>query len=205
MGSISTFALSDYINRYNCKIYLETGTGIAECLQYAIKFPFTEFYSIELDDDLVKEAKIKVNQENVTIINNFSTEALKELIPNLNKNESVLFFLDAHFPGADFHKITYEESLKKYMKQALPLEEEVDIIISNRDISNDVIIIDDWFLYQPEINYEANNTVNWQYKPLQDELGLVTNGMSIIEKFKDTHNYVIDKRHQGYLILTPKK
>ena len=204
MGSISAFNLNYYIDSHNCEIYVETGTGIAECLTYAIKHPFKNFYSIELDEDLVKQAKLKISQNNVEIINNYSTKALIDLLPNLSECKSIFFFLDAHFPGADFHKITYEESIRKYMNDALPLEEEVDIILSKRDISNDVFIIDDWFLYQPELKYEASNTVNWEYKPLQEELGLITNGNSIIKKFEKTHNYTVNPRHQGYLILTPK-
>ena len=204
MGSISEFNLNDYIRDYRCDIYVETGTGIADCLSYAVKFPFNKFYSIELDEDLVVEAKKKVPLGNVSIINNYSTKALVELLPTLPKETPVLFFLDAHFPGADFHKITYEESIKKYKNDALPLEEEVNIILENRDITKDVFFVDDWFLYQPELSYEAHNTKNWVYKPLQDELGLMTDGNSVIKKFELTHDITIDPRSQGYLIMTPK-
>lgn len=205
MGAITTFNLNDYITEYGCNIYVETGTGVADCLSHAIKYPFTKFYSVELDEDLANEAKIKIPQENVEIINDYSTNMLKKIVPNLPKEVPILFFLDAHFPGADFHKITYEESIRKYKEESLPLEKEVEILIGNRDISNDVVIIDDWFLYQPELKYEAHNTVNWAYKPLQNELGLMTDGHSIIKKFELTHDHTVDSRHQGYLILTPKK
>ena len=205
MGSITYFDLNTYINEYKCGIYVETGTGIADCLSHAVKYPFSKFYSVELDEDLVNEAKIKVPQENVDIINDYSTNALNNIIPNLPKEIPVLFWLDAHFPGADFHKISYEESIREYKEDSLPLEMEIEILINKRDVSNDVFIIDDWFLYQPELKYEAHNTVNWVYKPLQDELGLMTDGDSIIKKFEGTHNHTVDPRHQGYLILTPKK
>lgn len=204
MGSITYFDLNNYINDYKCDIYVETGTGIADCLGHAIKYPFSKFYSVELDEELANDAKIKIPQKNVEIINDYSTNMLRNIVPNLPKEVSILFFLDAHFPGADFHKITYEESIKKYKEESLPLEKEVEVLINNRDLSNDVVIIDDWFLYQPELKYEAHNTVNWAHKPLQDELGLTTDGGSIIKKFEHTHNYTVDPRHQGYLILTPK-
>lgn len=205
MGSITYFDLNNYINDYKCDIYVETGTGIADCLGHAIKYPFSKFYSVELDEELANDAKIKIPQKNVEIINDYSTNMLRNIVPNLPKEVSILFFLDAHFPGADFHKISYEESIKTYKEESLPLENEVNIILSKRDISKDVFIIDDWFLYQPELKYEAHNTVNWSYKQLQDELGLMTDGGNIIKKFKFTHNHTVDPRHQGYLILTPKK
>jgi hypothetical protein len=204
MGSITYFDLNTYIDEHKCDVYVETGTGIADCLSHAIKYPFNKFYSVELDVDLANDAKLKIPNDNVEIINDYSTNALNNIVPILPKETPVLFFLDAHFPGADFHKITYEESIRKYKEESLPLEMEVDIIMSKRDISHDVFIVDDWFLYQPELKYEAHNTVNWTYKSLQNELGLITDGAKIIRKFESTHNHTIDPRHQGYLILTPK-
>lgn len=205
MGSITQFDLNIYIDNYNCRTYVETGTGMAECLSYAIKYPFIKLYSVELDEDLVNQAKNKININSVEIINDYSTNALENKILKELPKEPVLFFLDAHFPGADFHKITYEESITKYKEDSLPLNREIDIILKNRDISNDVFIIDDWFLYQPELKYEAHNTVNWAYKQLQDSLGLMTDGNHIINKFRDTHTIFVDPRSQGYLIITPKK
>jgi hypothetical protein len=207
MGSISSFNLTPIIEKYNTKIYVETGTGIAECLTYANKFSFDKLYSVELDGDLANEAKLKVPSEKVEIINDYSTNGLKNnILPNLPKDEPVLFFLDAHFPGADFHKISYEESITQYKEESLPLKLEVDIILENRDISKDVFIIDDWFLYQPELTYEANNTKNWPYSELQKSLNLIQDddATNIISRFEATHNIEVDPRHQGYLVITPK-
>jgi hypothetical protein len=208
MGSISSFNLTPIIEKYNTKTYVETGTGIAECLTHANKFDFNKLYSVELDEDLAREARLKVTNENVEIINDYSTNGLKNnILPNLPKDESVLFFLDAHFPGADFHKISYEESITQYKEESLPLKLEVDIILENRDITNDVFIIDDWFLYQPELTYEANNTKNWPYSELQKSLNLIQDddAANIISRFEATHNIEVDHRHQGYLVMTPKK
>jgi hypothetical protein len=113
----------------------------------------------------------------------------------------VFFFLDAHFPGADFHKITYEESIREFKDEAFPLLNEIKIIKERRDISKDVFIIDDWKLYDDTLPYEFPG---WQYKYLQEELGLVTNSSTIISEFTDTHDCEINVRHQGFLIATPK-
>jgi hypothetical protein len=125
---------------------------------------------------------------------------LEDLVPKLPKEKPVLFFLDAHFPGADFHKISYEESIRQFKEDAFPLLKEIKIIKKHRDISKDVFIIDDWKLYDRDKNYEHSE---WLYRELQKELGLITMPNQIINEFENTHNFEINLSHQGYLILTP--
>ena len=54
MGSIQIFNLTKYIEQYKCKIYVETGTGAAECLSHAITFPFEKYHTIDIDGDLIE-------------------------------------------------------------------------------------------------------------------------------------------------------
>jgi hypothetical protein len=201
MGSIQIFSLTEYIENFNCKTYVETGTGAAECLTHAITFPFEKYYTIDIDGDLIEKAEATFNNPKITFIHNYSSIALQELVPTLPKDEPVLFFLDAHFPGADFHKISYEESIRQFQDEAFPLLNEIRIIKNLRDISKDVFIIDDWKLYDDTLQYEFPG---WQYKGLQEELGLVTSPQEILNEFKDNHDYQINLRHQGFLIVTPK-
>jgi hypothetical protein len=199
MGELVIFDLNQFIENFGCKTYIETGTGMGVCLSHALKYPFTEFYSIELDGDLANDASVKFPKAN--IIHNYSSKGLKELLPKINDNP-VLFFLDAHFPGADFHKMSYEESIREFKEEAFPLLNEIKIIKSLRDISKDVFIIDDWKLYDESYNYEFPG---WDYKNLQQELNLITKSNDITNEFKDTHNYKVNIRHQGFLIVTPQK
>ena len=148
----------------------------------------------------------KKNSKNLTLINSLSTEALESLIPKLDKNKNALFFLDAHFPGADFHKISYEESIRTFKEQAFPLEKELKIINQNRDTKKDVFIIDDFILYEPNREYETiKKGVTFKYKWLQNELNINTDSQNIYNLFEKTHEFTIDLRDQGYLIITPKK
>ena len=134
-----------------------------------------------------------------------STDILEEYVPQIPQESPVLFFLDAHFPGADFHKCTYEESIREHMKDAFPLEEEVQIISKNRDVSKDVFIIDDFILYE-EGDYDCiNYNCVWEYGWLQEELDLKTNSQFLYDMFEKTHDLTKDLRSQGYLIITPKK
>jgi len=201
MGSIQIFSLTEYIEKFKCKTYVETGTGAAECLTHAVTFPFKKYYTIDIDGELIEKAEATFNNPKITFIHNYSSEALKELVPTLPKDEPVLFFLDAHFPGADFHKISYEESIRQFQDEAFPLLNEIKIIKNLRDISKDVFIIDDWKLYDDTLQYEFPG---WQYKGLQEELGLITSPQEILNEFKDNHDYQINLRHQGFLIATPK-
>ena len=206
MGQITTFNLEDFIDKFHTKIYFETGTGECVSLDYATKFNFEKFYSVDLDEDLYKSALNRFqDKQEVILIKNYSTKALEEFVPKLEKDQPTLFFLDAHFPGADFHKTTYEESIRQYREEAFPLESELRIIKSLRDISRDVFIIDDFVLYDKDKNYESiKHGQVWQYEWLQQELNIKTESEFIFELFSFTHNFEKDFRHQGYLIMTPK-
>lgn len=209
MGCLREHDLNSYIEKYNLEYYFETGTGKAECLSYAIKHKFKEFYTVDIDEELVESAYDKLKDvgsgKEIHLLVGKSTEILNEYVPILPKESPTLFFLDAHFPGADFHKCTYEESIRTHMKDAFPLEEEVNIIINNRDVSNDVFIIDDLVLYE-DGEYDCLNVgCIWEYDWLQEELELKTNSKFLYRAFEKTHEFKKDLKSQGYLIITPKK
>jgi len=201
MGELNIFNLEHFNTKHNCEIYVETGTGIGVCLKHALNYNFNNYYSIDLDGDLIDQAKINFPQENINFIHNYSSEALKDLLPSLPEKEPILFFLDAHFPGADFGKMSYEQSIREFKNEAFPLLNEIKIIKKYRDISKDCFIIDDWKLYDKTKNYEMGG---WDYEDLQKELNLVTNGDVILNEFKNTHNHEVKLRHQGFLFVTPK-
>lgn len=201
MGEINIFDLTEFVEKYECKTYFETGTGEAVCLSHALKYDFDKFYTVDLDEELYEKAKNRFVGYPLTFINNYSSKALDEYVPQLDPNTPVFFFLDAHFPGADFHKISYEESIRTYKEEAFPLLNEIKIIKKHRDISNDVFLIDDWKLYDTSYEYEMPA---WDYRGLQEELGLATDPKVIFNEFEATHNYKVNTRHQGFLFITPK-
>ena len=207
MGQITAFDLKEFIENFKTEIYFETGTGECVSLNYASKFDFKKLYSVDLDIELYNSAVDKFKLDNrVSLINNFSSKALEEFIPVIDKNTPILFFLDAHFPGADFHKTTYEQSIREYKEDAFPLEKEIRTILSLRDYKKDVFIIDDFVLYDKNNQYESIRRGQvWQYDWLQEELNIKTNSDFIFELFDGTHTLEKDYRHQGYLIIKPIK
>ena len=207
MGLLREHKLTDYINKYNLKYYFETGTGKAECLEYALRYPFEEYWTVDIDEDLIEESfnKFKNMSKNINLLIGKSTEIIDEYVPQIPKESPTLFYLDAHFPGADFQKCTYEESIREHKKDAFPLEEEVDVILEKRDVSKDVFIIDDLVLYE-EGDFECLKVgCVWEYGWLQEELDLKTDSKFLYEKFEKTHDFKKDLRSQGYLIITPKQ
>ena len=207
MGLLREHKLTDYIDRYNLKYYFETGTGKAECLEYALRYPFEEYWTVDIDEDLIEESfnKFQNMRKNINLLIGKSIDILDEYVPQIPKESPTLFYLDAHFPGADFQKCTYEESIREHKKDAFPLEEEVDVILEKRDISKDVFIIDDLVLYE-EGDFECLKVgCVWEYGWLQEELDLKTDSKFLYEKFEKTHDFKKDLRTQGYLIITPKQ
>lgn len=207
MGSLRDHKLNDYIKKYNLKYYFETGTGVGDCLSYALNYDFDEYYTVDIDEDLVSKtyATLKRVNKNINFLIGKSTDILDEYLDQIPKESPILFYLDAHFPGADFHKCTYEESIREHKIDAFPLEEEIDIIISKRDCSKDVFIIDDLVLYEPGDYTWVLAGNNYEYGWLQEELGIKTDSSFLYEKLEKTHNFEKDLRHQGYLIITPKE
>ena len=178
MGEINIFDLTPYVEKHNCKTYFETGTGKGVCLSHALNFDFEKFYSVDLDEELVNAAKNRFVGYPLTLINDYSSKALEQYVPTLTQ-EPVFFFLDAHFPGADFHKMSYEESIRTYKEEAFPLHLELQSIKKSRNTDKDVFLIDDFKLYE-EGDYEFGG---WAYSGLQEELGLVTKSQFIYDLF----------------------
>ncbi len=100
--------------------------------------------------------------------------------------------------------MSYEESIRTFNETAFPLKEEIEIIQQYKNFKNDIIIIDDFIIYE-EGDYDTiKEGITWKYQWLQKELNLETNSKFIYDVFNDTHNFKKDIRHQGYLVITPK-
>jgi hypothetical protein len=137
MGSLRDFNLAEY----NCDVYVETGTGQCGTLSKAIPH-FKKCYSVDMDELMVQNGRTRF--PNATIELGLSVEVLERWLKSeLSTNDSVLFFLDAHFPGSDFHGVPYDVSAP----DAVPLEEELKLIKQYRPDSKDMIICDDARIY----------------------------------------------------------
>ena len=156
MGQLTRFDLDNLVERFGICNYLETGTGLGVSLEYALKSrSITNFFSIEIDEKLAKSPDLhrrveraKIAEQNVRIINSDSLSALKVILNGVLDTRPTLFFLDAHFPGADFFQLSYGDSVDRNSIYSLPVILELAAIsIARNGAKNDIIIIDDLFLF----------------------------------------------------------
>lgn len=192
MGELYLHDLAKYIHQYGCTAFVETGTGIGTGLLYAKQFFFQRLYSIEVEAEMYRRA-IQYADKRTEIHNTDSIDGLNGILPGLSADRSILFWLDAHFPGADFQLRSYDEAMK--MPNTMPLEKELNTILDHRPHSRDVFIIDDLRIWERG-NYELGN---WDRFDTDGGGGIGW----ILEKFPN-HDHERDFRHQGFLILTPK-
>lgn len=177
------------LNQFNCDVFVETGTGKAAGISYASQYPhFKAFHTIEVMPILHEYAKSTLKDPRIKFHCGKSVEILKSILPTLEKNDRVLYWLDAHFPGADYQLAPYT-----YDEEGMPLNNELQLICALRDVSKDSFIIDDLRLYE-EGPYELGNCTLPETK----------SGIGFIEKLLGkTHQIRRDFRHQGFLIVVP--
>ena len=205
MGDTRWIDLNTLISRYGLKTYVETGTGTCVTLARSLEHPFESLHTIDVDEGLLEAAKAQYGgDKRVTFYCDYSKNALPVILDSIPP-DPVLFFLDAHFPGADYHRMSYSESILTYKQDAFPLEHEVDIIVSGRDTSKDVFIIDDLILYEPDAAYDH---VVWngpyEYAHLQKEVGSQTNLQFFYDALAETHDFEKYTKDQGYVVALPK-
>jgi len=180
MGFLKNFKLESY----GCDVYVETGTGGGTSLAKATPH-FKRYYSVDMDYEKVQEARDKF--KNAFIWHELSTAALEQWLKNdLLPNEKVLFFLDAHFPGSDYHGAPYDVSAPN----AVPLKEELELIKKYRPNGKDVIICDDARIYTMA-PFEYGN-VEWLQVP---------GGYQFVYDLFPASNVKLLHDEEGYIVI----
>jgi hypothetical protein len=122
--------IKEYAKNYKCPIVFETGTYKGDMID-ALKHDFQQIYSVELSGSLYKKARLRFqNDPHITILQGDSGKVLRETLKQIRK--PCLFWLDAHYSGADTAK---GEKLS-------PIMDEI-IAILNHWVRNHIILIDD--------------------------------------------------------------
>ena len=139
--------LEKYRKNYDPKILVETGTFLGDTVEF-FKKKFDHVYSIELSEELFREAKKRfVNDINVTILQGDSGEVLKNLVMAINA--PALFWLDGHY--------SYEFYVgDKFIKTArgnkvTPIISELNILLNDKH--QHVVLIDDARLFVGQFDY----------------------------------------------------
>ena len=129
------------LKQYGPNIMVETGTLLGDMIA-AMKHRFSQIYSIEISPELAHKAKQRFAADpHITIIENDSAIALRDLVPRL---ESVaLFWLDGHYSGGNTGKGAKET----------PIMEELETIFAS-DLPH-LIMIDDARCFGTETDYPS--------------------------------------------------
>ena len=193
MGSLYRFDLERYAETYDLPVLFETGTFFGYGVQLAINAGFEKIFSVEIIDEyFTANVERFSDQENVTILKGESAAVLGDTVGEIESN--ILFWLDAHFPGADGGLCHYNSCEDEAIR--CPLEHELEIIRARRPGRKDVFIIDDLNLYEIG-DYAAGNLPDYINRPPNANLEFVD------RLFSETHHIVRLYQDQGYVVLLP--
>lgn len=200
MGKLSDFDLSKYISDFNIKVLIETGAGTGTGISYALQFPFHKIFSCDIDSSQVFKLNHYFRSElnRLTILPNKSDDFLKIVLEDeyIKKEESIIFFLDAHFPSADLGKKAYDD--EKDLTIRLPLETELSIIRENRKGKRDIIIIDDWRIYE-KLDFHGGDLEQIGYGHITQYIH-----SDFLKEWEKTHIVSKILQDTGYVLMMPK-
>jgi hypothetical protein len=194
LGTIRRFNLARLIKEYKATNFFETGTFRGDGVDYALKFPFLQITSVEIIPEISNEAKERFfNNDNVKIITADSVSALTNELPAIKTN--CVFWLDAHFPGADAGITSYDSENAEEVR--LPLIKELQTIRDSRKKFKDVIIVDDLRIYE-DGPYKNGNVP-------EDALPKMNRNISFVYNYFERSHIVLKcYLDEGYILLLPK-
>lgn len=194
MGQLNeAIQIKNVLDFYDIKNFVETGTGQAEVVQTVVEADENlNIHTIEVIPEIYDKNKINFSYlKDVNWHLGTSFDILPEILPDLKG--TTLFWMDAHFPGADFGLSSYGD--EKDDDKRLPLKKELETIVENRDVTNDVFVIDDLRIYEDGPFGDGN----WE-----DREKYGGDGIEFIEElFDETHYVVKSYNAQGSVLLFP--
>jgi len=195
VGNIKRFDLKRIITEYRTDCFFETGTFRGEGVEHALEYSFGRVISCEIIPEIAQAAAKKFSGEpRVKIVEADSMTALKKELPGVN--ERCVFWLDAHFPGADAGLTAYDAEGSEDIR--LPLEKELETIRRLRPKGRDVMIIDDLRIYE-DGPYENGNVP-------ADALPKMNRSIDFVYRYFGRSHFVLKLyRDEGYLLLFPKR
>lgn len=196
MGTLAHFHIDVMRKRHGLVSFVETGTGAGAGVLQAVKAGFGAIHSVEVVDELVEAARRQFQKVPAVKIWRGASSGVLPLILKELPEGPALFWLDAHFPGADYGLGEYEG--EKDLARRLPLEEEVAIIRRHREGQRDILLIDDARIYQPGPYGAGDLPADWP--PLA---GVKRSLDFVREAYSRTHGVVVDYAQQGYVMVVP--
>lgn len=199
MGHLQVLNVKDYCDKYKIKYFIETGTGNGHSLKYASKRGFSKLFSIEIHEETYNNVITTFNvkeRKKISIRLGESVPILKDILESIPKNEPILFWLDAHYPGCYAPNGNCSSSSNIESEIRLPLKFELELINSMRD-PIDVILIDDLRVYEKMKGHEECYMFEFNpelFDPVAVDFDKLGARYDVTRMYKD----------QGYVLFTPK-
>jgi len=195
MGELFFFRIGVYLKEFAADTFFETGTGYGFGVQFARIFPFKQIFSVDIVASEIQRLLPAFSSDpRVHLIAGRSTDAMRQVLPQVPGN--MIFWLDAHFPGAHHGLQAY--GAETDIDTRLPLEQELALIKELRPGKRDVILIDDLRIYETD-KFEWGN----MNQIGQTGLGK-TDSRFLYTTFQETHDAYRFLNHSGYFALIPK-
>lgn len=197
MGRISEIVcVKTVCEKFFIQNFVETGTGAGLSVKHVRNAvpQMPSIHTIECIKALSEESQEKYKNRDINFHIGNSKDVLGEIIPTLEGN--TLFWLDAHFPGADYdERISYGAYKDDTIR--IPLETELNVICSLRDVSNDVLVMDDLRIYE----YGPFERGNWENRNKLGGAGIDF----VYSSLGKTHEIQKVYTGEGAVIAWPKK
>jgi hypothetical protein len=194
MGALNRFDLCRIIKEYKIPYFFETGTFWGDGVAYALQSPFKRLFSVELVPEIASKAASRfIDNKEVCILEGDSVSVLGQELQYVKGN--CLFWLDAHFPGADAGLAAYNAGTDEDLR--LPLEKELEVISRLRSNYKDVLILDDLRIYEDGPFVNGNVPAD----ALPGEKRTID---FIYRYFGETHQVMKCYLDEGYILLFPR-
>jgi hypothetical protein len=196
MGWVHHFPLAELQKRFDTQVFFETGIGNGDAIIQAQKLPFKHIYSVEIMPEQVSRMRKKFKDDpRVQIFEGDSLTCLGAIDCLVPYDINIMFWLDAHFPGADIGMGRHDDASHDDAKIRLPLEEEL-LVIKELRFGKDVILFDDLKIYRNQGKDAWRNDIKPRHAFSSDKF--------YEEILAETHNAITEDDDTGYCRLLPK-
>ena len=158
--------LRTYAREHGLRVFVETGTYLGDMVE-AMRRSFDKIYSIELSEELFREAQKRfAHAKHIEIIHGDSGVELGNIVRKLQ--QPALFWLDGH----------YSAGMTARGEKDSPVFEELGHILRNPDLGH-VVIIDDARCFGTESGYPSLATLTEYILSLRKDMLIATEDDSI--------------------------